>query len=74
MGRIHRAHQTTAELELANKLVDIGFKSLAKKLHPDMPGGSTEEMSRLIKVRNRLKWGELPRRRRGAGLAACPGL
>lgn len=37
----------------ALRLVDIGYKELAKKLHPDL-GGSQEEMTRLNKVREHL--------------------
>jgi DUF3102 family protein len=40
--------------KLANELIDIGFKVLATKLHPDK-GGSQEAMSRLNKVKNLLK-------------------
>lgn len=41
--------------ELAHKLVDIGYRVLAAKLHPDKPGGSTEAMKRLNEVRRLLK-------------------
>lgn len=40
--------------ELARKLIDIGFKVLAKELHPDKMGGNKEVMSRLNEVRKRL--------------------
>lgn len=40
--------------QLANQLIDIGYKVLATKLHPDH-GGSREAMSRLNEVRRRLK-------------------
>lgn len=41
--------------ELAMKLVDIGYKVLASKLHPDKRGGSREAMERLNRVRQILK-------------------
>jgi hypothetical protein len=40
--------------KLANELIDIGYKVLATKLHPDK-GGSPEAMARLNKVRSILK-------------------
>jgi hypothetical protein len=40
--------------ELARKLIDIGYKVLAKELHPDKMGGSKDAMSRLNKIRERL--------------------
>jgi hypothetical protein len=40
--------------DLAYKLIDIGFKVLASKLHPDK-GGSHEAMARLNKVKTLLK-------------------
>ena len=44
--RLHR--------ELAEELVDIGYRALATKLHPDR-GGSKEAMARLNRVRDELK-------------------
>lgn len=44
--RLHR--------EMALELVDIGFKALATRLHPDR-GGSKDAMSRLNRVRDELK-------------------
>ena len=41
--------------ELSCRLVDIGYKALAKELHPDA-GGTDEEFARLARVRERLKW------------------
>jgi hypothetical protein len=43
------------ESKIAVRMIDIGFKELAKKLHPDL-GGSQEEMTRLSEVRRRLKF------------------
>jgi len=40
--------------EVGIKLIDLGYKILATKLHPDK-GGSAEAMARLNKVRLRLK-------------------
>ncbi len=44
--RLHR--------ELAEELVDIGYRALATKLHPDR-GGSKDAMARLNRVRDELK-------------------
>lgn len=40
--------------KLGHQLIDIGYKVLSSKLHPDK-GGSSEAMSRLNKVRSILK-------------------
>ena len=44
--RLHR--------ELAEELVDIGYRALATRLHPDR-GGSKDAMARLNRVRDELK-------------------
>lgn len=44
--RLHR--------EIALELIDVGFKALATRLHPDR-GGSKEAMARLNRVRDELK-------------------
>ena len=49
-----RQQERDAEKKLALQLIDIGFKALAAKLHPDK-GGSRDAMSRLNRVRARLK-------------------
>ena len=49
-----RQQERDAERKLALQLIDIGFKALASKLHPDK-GGSRDAMSRLNRVRDRLK-------------------
>jgi hypothetical protein len=49
-----RVDERNAERQLAIQLIDIGFKALATKLHPDK-GGSRDAMSRLNRVRDRLK-------------------
>ena len=51
---LSRAEERKAEHKLALQLIDIGFKALASKLHPDK-GGSRDAMSRLNRVRARLK-------------------
>lgn len=43
------------ERKLALELVDIGYRALATKLHPDKRGGSKEAMARLNNVRANLK-------------------
>jgi len=43
-----------ARNKTADQIVDIGFKTLAKELHPDK-GGSNEDMRRLIQAREDLK-------------------
>lgn len=49
-----RQQERDAEKQLALRLIDIGFKILVKELHPDK-GGSRDAMSRLNRVRDRLK-------------------
>lgn len=51
---LRRADERDAERKLALQLIDIGYKVLARELHPDK-GGSREAMSRLNAVRDRLK-------------------
>jgi hypothetical protein len=48
-----RAAEQKLKQQLARKLIEIGYKVLAKELHPDK-GGSKDAMSRLSEVRNRL--------------------
>jgi hypothetical protein len=48
-----RAQEATAEKALAKRLIDIGYKVLAKELHPDS-GGNREAMTRLSEVKRRL--------------------
>jgi hypothetical protein len=43
-----------AQRELGQRLVDIGFKTLAREYHPDK-GGSNEAMARLNRARDHLK-------------------
>lgn len=53
--RDNRERERRLLRELAHKVVDIGYRVLATKLHPDKPGGSTEAMKRLNEVRRLLK-------------------
>lgn len=48
-----RAQEAVAEKALAKRLIDIGYKVLAKELHPDA-GGNREAMTRLSEVKRRL--------------------
>jgi hypothetical protein len=50
-----RAEEREAERKLANRLIDIGYKVLAKTLHPDKMHGDKEAMQRLVRVRDKLK-------------------
>ena len=51
-----QAHKQEIDLhrELAEELIDIGYRALATRLHPDR-GGSKEAMTRLNRVRDELK-------------------
>jgi hypothetical protein len=49
-----RQQEREAEQKLAIRLIDIGYKVMAKELHPDK-GGSRDAMQRLTRVRDRLK-------------------
>ena len=49
-----RQEEREADRQLALRLIDIGYKVLAKELHPDK-GGSRDAMQRLGRVRDRLK-------------------
>lgn len=49
-----RQQEREADHQLALRLIDIGYKVLAKELHPDK-GGSRDAMQRLGRVRDRLK-------------------
>ena len=51
---LNRAEEREAQRKLALQLIDIGYKALASKLHPDK-GGSRDAMARLNTVRDRLK-------------------
>jgi len=49
-----RQEETRLHRELALQLIDIGWKALATRLHPDR-GGSAQAMRRLNRVRDELK-------------------
>ena len=49
-----RADEVTLHRKLALELIDIGFKALAIRLHPDKHGGEHTAMSRLNRVRRDL--------------------
>jgi len=51
---MNREQERDAQRKLALQLIDIGYKALASKLHPDK-GGSRDAMARLNAVRDRLK-------------------
>lgn len=53
-SELKRIDERDAERKLAMQLIDIGYKALATKLHPDK-GGSRDAMSRLNRVRDRLR-------------------
>lgn len=53
-AELKRVEERDAQRQLALQLIDIGYKALATKLHPDK-GGSRDAMSRLNQVRDRLK-------------------
>jgi hypothetical protein len=50
-----RAQERDAERKLAFRLIDIGYKVLAKELHPDKLDGDRDAMTRLNRVRDKLK-------------------
>jgi hypothetical protein len=50
-----RSPVATLQHDLALKLIDIGYKALARELHPDHAGGSDDMMKHLHHVRDRLK-------------------
>jgi hypothetical protein len=51
---LKRQEERDAQRALGLQLIDIGYKVLARELHPDK-GGSREAMARLNAVRDRLK-------------------
>jgi hypothetical protein len=54
MAAVAREKERALERKLALQLIDIGYKALATKLHPDK-GGSRDAMARLNTVRDRLR-------------------
>lgn len=55
VAEMTRREERKAESQLGLRLIDIGYKVLARELHPDKVGGSKEAMTRLNRVRDRLK-------------------
>ena len=53
-SELKRVEDREAQRKLALQLIDIGYKALATKLHPDK-GGSRDAMARLNQVRDRLR-------------------
>jgi hypothetical protein len=41
--------------DLCHRIVDTGFRALAKELHPDVSGGSSDAMASLTAARDVLK-------------------
>ena len=54
-AELTRRQERDAERKLAMRLIDIGYKVLAKELHPDKKGGSSAAFQRLKRVRDRLQ-------------------
>ena len=54
-AELTRQQEREAEQKLAMRLIDIGYKVLAKELHPDKLGGDRDAMARLNRVRDRLR-------------------
>jgi hypothetical protein len=52
---VSRQEEREAKLKLKLRIIDIGYKVLARELHPDKVGGSKEAMTRLNEARNELK-------------------
>jgi hypothetical protein len=52
--RHDREHEIKLHRELALQLIDLGYRAMATRLHPDA-GGSRDAMSRLNTVRHELK-------------------
>lgn len=50
-----RDHEIKLHRELALKLIDLGYRAMATRLHPDSRGGSKDAMRRLNVVRDELK-------------------
>jgi hypothetical protein len=50
-----RAQEREAESKLGLRLIDIGYRTIAREMHPDQSGGSHAAMTRLNRARDRLK-------------------
>jgi hypothetical protein len=53
--RMKKADELDEVRKLAKQIIDIGFKALATKLHPDKKGGSKHAMTLLNQARDRLR-------------------
>jgi hypothetical protein len=49
-----RAQEREVERQLALRVIDVGFKVLAREIHPDA-GGSHDAMARLNRVRHAMR-------------------
>jgi hypothetical protein len=52
---LSRAEERDAEHKLGHRLIDIGYRVLAKELHPDKMRGDKRAFQRLGRVRDKLK-------------------
>lgn len=52
--RKDREQEAALQRQLAMKLIQIGYRVLSQKLHPDKSGGSKQAMQRLNEVKRRL--------------------
>jgi hypothetical protein len=52
---LNRMEEREAQRKLALQLIDIGYRALSSRFHPDKQGGSKDAMTRLNIVRDRLK-------------------
>jgi hypothetical protein len=52
---LSRAEEREAEHKLGHRLIDIGYRVLAKELHPDKMRGDKRAFQRLGRVRDKLK-------------------
>ena len=50
-----RTRERQVQFKLALEIINVGYRGLAAKLHPDVAGGSTEKMAALNQARDRLK-------------------
>jgi hypothetical protein len=53
--RQSRNNEIRLHRELAEQLIDTGYRAMATRLHPDVRGGSKDAMARLNRVRDELK-------------------
>lgn len=53
--QLKSTQEREAQRQLSMRMIDVGYKALAKELHPDKEGGSSEAMSRLNRARHHQK-------------------